>query len=264
MVRWCPSGEDSYCNVGWVTSWTPFCPHLSPGPLLFLSLSPLSCKAPVPVTRPLPSHIPPGTPKPSLQFLEAIHSSWYFWGLSFSPPPPLPLPSSMKTGTLGSLTATSCLGRTVWSWCGMTRDSGVMCLATTTSPTPARWGLVRAGKGKGGWICRLQKERGQSYPEEPVRGYPRLREGDTLHWPAQKPLIFLVSHGHSFPPHQVSGSHHPQARLPLLTVRLLQCPVGLRHSCPWLKYLVVLGCATRWTPYYDIGAERGWPSATCL
>lgn len=126
-----------------------------------------------------------------------------------------------------------------------------------------KMGLGEGWQGEG-WLGLPLTKGEQSYPEEPVRGHPRLREGDTLHWPAQKPLIFLVSHGHSFPPHQVSGNHHPQARLPLLTVRPLQCPVGLRHSCPWLKYLVVLGCATRWTPYYDIGAERGWPSATCL
>lgn len=57
-------------------------------------------------------------------------------------------------------------------------------------------------------------------------------------------------------------SHKPGSQF--LTVRPLQCPVGLHHSCPWLKYLVVLGCAMRWTLYYDTGAERGWPSATCL
>uniref|UniRef100_A0A673UH02 Brevican core protein n=1 Tax=Suricata suricatta TaxID=37032 RepID=A0A673UH02_SURSU len=54
-------------------------------------------------------------------------------------------PCSMRTGTPGSLTATSCPGRTAWSWCGTTRDNGVTCPATTTCPTPARWGWCPAG-----------------------------------------------------------------------------------------------------------------------
>lgn len=135
--------------------------HLSPGPLL--SLSPLwlvspSCKARV-LLVPLPAclnHQIPALPYPGIpQAPPSSSLRAFLLGLSFSPPPPLPLPSSMKTGTLGSLTATSCLGRTVWSWCGMTRASGVMFPATTTYPTPARWGLVRAAKGKGDWDCHL-------------------------------------------------------------------------------------------------------------
>lgn len=46
--------------------------------------------------------------------------------------------SCMKTGTKASLTATSCLVRTVQWWCGMTVATGVMCRATTTCPIPAR------------------------------------------------------------------------------------------------------------------------------
>lgn len=124
--------------------------RLSPEPLLPLSLSPWalaalqnSCQSNQTQT-PTPPH--PGCPQ-ALPPVSSGHSFWYLWGLS-SPLSVLPLPSSMKTGTLGSLTATSCLGRTAWSWCGMTRDSGVMCPATTTSPTPARWGLVRADRGR--------------------------------------------------------------------------------------------------------------------
>ncbi|XP_027946070.1 brevican core protein isoform X3 [Eumetopias jubatus] len=54
-------------------------------------------------------------------------------------------PCSMRTGILGSLTATSCPERTAWSWCGMIRDNGVMYPATTTCPTPARWGWCPVG-----------------------------------------------------------------------------------------------------------------------
>ena len=41
--------------------------------------------------------------------------------------------------------------RTAWLWCGTIRDNGVMFPATTTCPTPARWGWVRAGKGEERW-----------------------------------------------------------------------------------------------------------------
>lgn len=56
-------------------------------------------------------------------------------------PPPSP-PSSTRTGTPGSPTATSSRGRTAWSSCGTTGASGATCPATTTSPTPAKWGWV--------------------------------------------------------------------------------------------------------------------------
>lgn len=148
--------------------------RLSPEPLLPLSLSPWalaaflqnSCQSNQTQT---PTPPLPGCPQ-ALPPVSSGHSFWYLWGLS-SPLSVLPLPSSMKTGTLGSLTATSCLGRTAWSWCGMTRDSGVMCPATTTSPTPARWGLVRADRE--GWLGLPLIRGEQSYPEEPVRMYPR-------------------------------------------------------------------------------------------
>uniref|UniRef100_A0A4W2FUZ7 Brevican core protein n=1 Tax=Bos indicus x Bos taurus TaxID=30522 RepID=A0A4W2FUZ7_BOBOX len=54
-------------------------------------------------------------------------------------------PCSMRTGTLGSQTATSCPERTAWLWCGTIRDNGVMFPATTTCPTPARWGWCPVG-----------------------------------------------------------------------------------------------------------------------
>lgn len=64
------------------------------------------------------------------------------------------LPSSMRTGTRGSPTATSSPVRTAWSSCGTTGDNGAMSPAITTSPTPAKWGWVshvppqQAGKKK--------------------------------------------------------------------------------------------------------------------
>lgn len=152
--------------------------RLSPEPLLPLSLSPWalasflrnSCQSNQTQT-PAPPY--PGCPQ-ALPPVSSGRSFWYLWGLS-SPLPVLPLPSSMKTGTLGSLTATSCLGRTAWSWCGMTRDSGVMYPATTTSPTPARWGLVRADRGR--LVGAATYKRRAKLPRRTHQGVPQTVGG---------------------------------------------------------------------------------------
>lgn len=97
--------------------------------------------------RPLTPHAP-GVPSPAPCPTPPAHSSVRL--RRSASPPPHPCPSSTRTGTQGNPTATSSPERTAWSWCGMTRDNGAMCPATTTCPTPARWGWVRAGKGEEG------------------------------------------------------------------------------------------------------------------
>lgn len=62
--------------------------------------------------------------------LEALHGSGTYLCLCAL--------SCMRTGIKGSRTATSCLGRTVWWWCGMTTAAGATFPATITWLTPAR------------------------------------------------------------------------------------------------------------------------------
>lgn len=187
----CPSAD-------WVASSKPYYPPppvpSSPGPFsvplppgaaslpcvpffpLFPPRKPASCSftswAPhFPSSTPLPLSAPPTLLRPS-RSIPPPH-----------PPMPSPTPSSMRTGTLGSLTATSCLERTAWSWCGMIRDNGVTYPAITTCPTPARWGWVRPGRGeeeapgaRGLCVCR---RRGQNYGRIRIRNVSQaMRKGE--------------------------------------------------------------------------------------
>lgn len=83
-------------------------------------------------------------------------------GCSVHPVLPVP-PSSTRTGTLGSPTATSSPGRTAWSSCGTMGASGATCPATTTCPTPAKWGWVS-------WATPFPGRGAGAEPPTPKRG----------------------------------------------------------------------------------------------
>lgn len=156
VVRWRPPGER--LPLPWLAASRHFHRDGPQLPLLLLAFSPnRSPSAPAPGTL-LWSCVAPTFDHKSLPNPQTPSLLSLPWPIpSTTPSPPqftslgiphyLPTRSSMRTGTLGSPTATSCLVRTAWSWCGTTRDSGAMCPATTTCPTPAGWGWVRAGCG---------------------------------------------------------------------------------------------------------------------
>lgn len=144
VVGWCPSGEGP-APTGRDSVLFPLRrPCLSSSRASPASLfSILSLLLSVPSLQPF--HFPfPRVPNPGSPAFPLWGPSWSFPGpMSLSPrasPDHLQLPSSTRTGTLGSPTATSSPERTAWSWCGTTRGSGVTSPAIITCPTPARWG----------------------------------------------------------------------------------------------------------------------------
>lgn len=153
MVRRRPPGERLPPPLS--LSRSLFQALLAPTPVTRPSLSPFFwlLPFPVPFSSPCPPSLCPsvfssGSHYPSPQSPpRSIPRRLLCWSTSL--PPPSPPPSSMRTGALGNLTATSCPERTAWSWCGMTRDNGAMCPATTTCPTRARWGWVSVGQEDG-------------------------------------------------------------------------------------------------------------------
>lgn len=150
-------------------------------------------------------------------------------GVPRAPRPACP-PSSTRTGTPGSPTATSSPGRTAWSSCGTTGASGATCPATTTSPTPAKWGWVSCpprctpapGWGAGAAPLRDPKVGVPHHPHSgetgPVHGtlglFGSIRGRFAPVWGSPS----MAGCNDPLPPLQSSAGHPPPSAMPVPSV----------------------------------------------